>query len=240
MKTPSKDKLSKGIAVSIETKENQGTNNLTNGTISEILTKNNTHPHGIKVKLKDGQVGRVKKLLQNVSKSIIIPKVEDKHNEFKEFFQYDKSIENVKNPKVIDGIKRTVQERFARSVCSFGNDKDGGIIYLGINSDGEIVGLEPDRKLGNFSDYNDEFVNHIGTVLEKFILDKLFLTSKIDVTFHKINEKTIGIVKVAPSDTPLYLNEYLFFVRGFAPRAEKLEPKDQVRYIRERFLDFKL
>ena len=49
-----------GIQVDIVLKENQRTGALTRGIVKNILTKSPTHPHGIKVRLEDGQVGRVK------------------------------------------------------------------------------------------------------------------------------------------------------------------------------------
>ena len=79
-------------------------------------------------------------------------------------------------------------------------------------------------------DYNDEFANHIRTVLEKFFDDKVFLASKIKVKFRKIDNKTICLVRVLSSNTPLYLKgekQKMLFVRGFAPRAEKLEDEAQ-------------
>ncbi len=44
-------------------KQDQGSGKLTEGIVKKILTKSPTHPHGIKVMLKDGIVGRVKKIL---------------------------------------------------------------------------------------------------------------------------------------------------------------------------------
>ena len=52
-----------GIKVEIILKKDQRTGHLTRGTVKDILTKSATHPHGIKVRLTDGQVGRVKKIL---------------------------------------------------------------------------------------------------------------------------------------------------------------------------------
>ncbi|RJP82601.1 MAG: YwbE family protein [Desulfobacteraceae bacterium] len=49
-----------GLKVSIVLKQDQRTGRLTEGVIRDILTKSPTHPHGIKVRLEDGQVGRVK------------------------------------------------------------------------------------------------------------------------------------------------------------------------------------
>lgn len=59
---PSRDHLKEGMYVLIETKPEQGTGNLTEGIIKKILTSSKTHPHGIKVELEDGQVGRVKEV----------------------------------------------------------------------------------------------------------------------------------------------------------------------------------
>jgi len=49
-----------GLKVSIVLKQDQRTGRLTEGVVRDILTKSATHPHGIKVRLEDGQVGRVK------------------------------------------------------------------------------------------------------------------------------------------------------------------------------------
>lgn len=49
-----------GQKVSIVLKQDQRTGRLTEGIVRDILTKSATHPHGIKVRLEDGQVGRVK------------------------------------------------------------------------------------------------------------------------------------------------------------------------------------
>jgi uncharacterized repeat protein (TIGR03833 family) len=48
-----------GMAVSIVLKQDQRTGKLTRGIVKDILTKSPNHPHGIKVRLMDGQVGRV-------------------------------------------------------------------------------------------------------------------------------------------------------------------------------------
>jgi uncharacterized repeat protein (TIGR03833 family) len=51
-----------GLEVSIVLKQDQRTGKLTRGIVKDILTKSPTHPHGIKVRLEDGQVGRVQKI----------------------------------------------------------------------------------------------------------------------------------------------------------------------------------
>lgn len=52
-----------GALVDIVLKKDQGTGQLTQGRVKRILTKSANHPHGIKVMLEDGQVGRVKAVL---------------------------------------------------------------------------------------------------------------------------------------------------------------------------------
>jgi uncharacterized repeat protein (TIGR03833 family) len=51
-----------GLAVSIVLKQDQRTGKLTEGIFKDILTKSAFHPHGIKVRLEDGKVGRVQRI----------------------------------------------------------------------------------------------------------------------------------------------------------------------------------
>ena len=55
-----------GQEVEIVLKEDQKTGKLTQGIVSEILTSSSFHPRGIKVRLEDGQVGRVQNIAQCV------------------------------------------------------------------------------------------------------------------------------------------------------------------------------
>ena len=52
-----------GQDVEIVQKMDQRTGNLTSGVVKRILTKSANHPHGIKVELVSGEVGRVKKVI---------------------------------------------------------------------------------------------------------------------------------------------------------------------------------
>ena len=53
-----------GIRVSIVLKEDQRTGARTEGVVKDILTNSPTHPHGIKVRLESGLVGRVQEILE--------------------------------------------------------------------------------------------------------------------------------------------------------------------------------
>lgn len=52
-----------GSTVNIVLKADQRTGKLTKGVVQKILTNSTTHPHGIKVMLADGQVGRVQEII---------------------------------------------------------------------------------------------------------------------------------------------------------------------------------
>jgi uncharacterized repeat protein (TIGR03833 family) len=62
MTLPTRLQLKPGLRVRIVLKQDQSTGKLTEGIVKEILTSSPSHPHGIKVRLMDGQVGRVKEL----------------------------------------------------------------------------------------------------------------------------------------------------------------------------------
>lgn len=55
--------IKQGLKVNIVLKQDQRTGKLTQGVVKDILTNSATHPHGIKVRLTDGQVGRVQEIL---------------------------------------------------------------------------------------------------------------------------------------------------------------------------------
>jgi uncharacterized repeat protein (TIGR03833 family) len=64
MKGQNRSDIKPGKVVGIVTKENQLTNIITEGVVQDILTKSLYHPHGIKVRLTTGEIGRVKKVIQ--------------------------------------------------------------------------------------------------------------------------------------------------------------------------------
>ncbi len=59
-----RQEIKPGLHVKIVLKEDQRTGKLTEGYVKDILTKSSQHPHGIKVRLETGEVGRVKEILE--------------------------------------------------------------------------------------------------------------------------------------------------------------------------------
>ena len=58
-----REDIKPGIAVKVELREHKRTGRLTEGRVSEVLTTAPIHPHGIKVRLENGQIGRVKVII---------------------------------------------------------------------------------------------------------------------------------------------------------------------------------
>ena len=62
MVLPKRSEIQPGMRVFIVEKQNQPTGKLTEGIVARILTSSPTHPHGIKVMLVNGKVGRVQSI----------------------------------------------------------------------------------------------------------------------------------------------------------------------------------
>ncbi len=61
---PARAEIRPGMKVAVVRKEDQRTGRLTEGVVRDILTRSPNHPHGIKVRLESGEVGRVKAVLE--------------------------------------------------------------------------------------------------------------------------------------------------------------------------------
>ncbi len=66
-KGSSRENIKVGSSVGIVLKQDQGSGKITQGIVKRILTNSSSHPHGIKVELMDGRVGRVKEIHQKAA-----------------------------------------------------------------------------------------------------------------------------------------------------------------------------
>jgi uncharacterized repeat protein (TIGR03833 family) len=64
MTVPIRKEIQPGLRVMIIEKQNQRSGQLTEGIVMNLLTSSPTHPHGIKVRLADGKVGRVQSIVK--------------------------------------------------------------------------------------------------------------------------------------------------------------------------------
>ena len=69
MALPTRAQIKPGLRVRIVLKQDQATGKLTEGIVKDILTSSPTHPHGIKVRLMDGQVGRAQEVTGQMTKN---------------------------------------------------------------------------------------------------------------------------------------------------------------------------
>ncbi len=67
MNEKNRSNIKAGARVQVVQKQDQRSGKLTEGVVKDILTKSSTHPHGIKVRLTNSIVGRVKKILSEES-----------------------------------------------------------------------------------------------------------------------------------------------------------------------------
>lgn len=62
-----RENIKQGLSVGIVLKQDQRSGKITQGIVKKILTNSSFHPHGIKVQLEDGRVGRVKEIHSKVA-----------------------------------------------------------------------------------------------------------------------------------------------------------------------------
>ena len=280
---PTKNHIKKGMKVAIELKQDQGTGKLTEGIVKDILTASSVHPHGIKVELEEGFVGRVKKLFTNIEDETIfeineskskddvittsqyerddpehdeyeteldiiineklpshkssnidtsILKNEDEYNEFKSTYRLD-----LKRFEQGDGKKTQspgVEKEIAVTISAMANKK-GGILFIGVDDNGEVLGLENDYDLlGNPND--DKFQNMIWQTIKNFIKEMAYV-SDLDMSLINKESKKICIIKIHPADEPIFVRDNNIdesYVR-MGSRSEKLNTSDFIKYCKTRF-----
>ena len=248
---PTNDQIKIGSKVAIEKKEDQGTGKLTEGIVKTKLTSSNSHPHGIKVELEDGSVGRVKKILsgsilddsENIRSKIYeklkntsldelstknldsdnslkdlnklditIPKKENVKTEFKSTFQIDLKEEFLRNEGKIEAanarrndqknIRQDLQKEISITVSAFANQK-GGRLFIGVQDDASILGLERDLKF--YDQSKDKFNLALIASLKKFLKNNAFI-AKLRFEFVNTQHGEYFIIQVPKSTEPIYLH----------------------------------
>ncbi len=287
---PTRNQIKIGMNMIVELKEHQGTGNLTEGIVAEILTSGNSHPYGIMVSLTDGKKGRVKQIPGNSSNDtkqdsdesdyqkylkeisdyrrhttpqfeikqeqisskifpkIKVPKNEDTYNEFKKTFKFDskekelrqKGIELHKKGLVeaADGrkkeknkIEHDIKKEISIAIAAFGNTM-GGKLFIGVDDDGNVVGLNDDME--SFKSF-DEFLRAVQDSIVTFTQNRVFVT---EIIISVGEDKEFLVFEVPPfRHTPIYIKENLeeeFYIRGFG-KSDKMPTSDAVSYIRRNF-----
>ena len=161
----------------------------------------------------------------------IIRKGENEQTEFKSSLRWD-----YREQKVNTALETVI----LKSIAAFANGK-GGLLLIGVNDEGEILGLEPD-----YNTLKKKNVDGFELHLRRLIKNQFgisFTTAHLQILFPKIDGKTIGVIRITPSHHPLYLkvknkngNEVeKFYVRMGNASQEISSLREIQNYIKNRF-----
>lgn len=123
----------------------------------------------------------------------------------------------------------SIKNKIAITICSFLNSK-GGFLFIGLNDDGSVQGLDKDFSLSDKPNARDYFQNQFDDTIRQFL--SFSVKSNITGKFQEIEDKTIFFVCVTPSQRPVFLKkpkEKEFWVRGNAGN-NKLDIEQTVNY----------
>ena len=121
--------------------------------------------------------------------------LESKHQEFKSSFFYSAS-----ETKQMDIILRTIN--------GFLNSFEGGSLFIGVNDDGDIIGLDNDLNFDNKKRSLDQYKNEIVSAIN-YGFPKEIASLFIDIKFHMVNHLTYLEIEIKSYDSPIhYKNEF--------------------------------
>jgi uncharacterized repeat protein (TIGR03833 family) len=231
------------------------------GLISEILSSGEAHPHGILVKLNDGEVGRVKAIVSGESTmmfdsapntnsaaavSDLIASGEDHFVEFKSSCLWSQGLskEEISKRNLGQYGAWTSKVVIAKSIAGFLNG-DGGSLLIGIrevkeSDDVEVIGVGSE-----FSKLQDKTVDGYRRMLLDSIVKRYFpsfvfnrINDYIKISFEVIEGSQVCRLDVSKSDKRVFLglnSEDVFIVRIDAS-SRQITGEDVVQYCLDRFV----
>lgn len=229
------------------------------GYVLDILTKAETHPHGIMVEIHTGEKGRVERLsseeeikeYQSKSAEKISGIVNEFKNnqeenlmtEFKSTFRFDTKLEIFKKQgknKEVEGrrkeegkIQHALKKEIAIAVAAFANS-DGGQIIIGKNDEGEISEyFENDKKMyKNWDSYTLAIINSI----EEFTKNRAFVSQ---IRLVPDDDKKFLTLEIPKSTLePIIIldkEQEEFYIRAVVGKSQKMQPSEMVNYAKIRF-----
>jgi len=130
----------------------------------------------------------------------------------------------------------SIKEIIAKTICAFLNS-NGGLLFIGINDNGTVQGLNFDYSLANGKIPKDYFQLEFDQMVDHFL--RFSIKSNINGEFYELAGKEIFVVKVDPSKRrPIFLNtqnEKKFFVRGEASTRQITDIEEILNYCMDRF-----
>ena len=98
-------------------------------------------------------------------------------------------------------VNKKLEEVIAKTVAAFANSQ-GGTLLVGVADDGTILGLEQD--FASLGDGRDKFELHLRNLLNQQF-GAGFVTSKVQIRFHEIEEKEVCQIEVSPAKEPVIM-----------------------------------
>jgi hypothetical protein len=140
-------------------------------------------------------------IVNNIDKSLverpileILKKRKNPNLEFKASFRYHMKLKQP-NQKVLEKV-------IAKTIAAFMNS-EGGTLFIGVDDDGNIIGLENDYQLLKKKN-SDGFELELRQSIEKYLKNKI-ANEFLKLKFHKIDSKEICEINVTPTPVPIFL-----------------------------------
>ncbi len=211
-----------GIKVEILTSQHR----ISTGIVEEIAARNHFHKDGIMVRLKNGDVGRVQKILlteqqQNDIAAHELKEIIKKGENFSTEFKSEALWSITLNPQQLKETKsfeireygtRASKIIIAKSIAAFMNS-EGGSLVIGVKEKKEkeifeLHGLEEDFKKLRINTKDEYRRIVIDEIIRTFFPPKIFnhLNNHLEMKFVEIENKTLFWIKIKPSDSRVFLN----------------------------------
>ena len=128
--------------------------------------------------------------------------------------------------------KQEVNYKVAKAICAFLNSK-GGILFIGVNDNGEIQGLDYDFKLSDRVNNRDYFKLDFDRVIDKYL--GFSIKSLVNSDFIDIDNKMVFIIRISPSNNrPVFLKlpdfQKEFWIRGNASNRQLTDVEEIINY----------
>ncbi|MDD5193270.1 MAG: putative DNA binding domain-containing protein [Candidatus Nanoarchaeia archaeon] len=243
--------IEKELKVEILTDQNQ----ILKGTVDDILTKDRYHIKGVKVRLKNGGIGRVQRIFFNDEQKnkknlddteALIKNGENFFNEFKLNCSWSENysseqINQSKSPEVHNFGRKACKVIIAKSIASFLNSSGGNLI-IGIKEKKEenkfeIIGIDEEIKSNNGKDGYKRMI--LDNVIRAYFPPRIYnhLNDYISINFTEISGKTLCLIKIKKSESKVFLklNDKEVFVIRVESENRVLEGEKMVDYCVKHF-----
>jgi len=246
-----RSELKIGQSVIISPRENR--NSSVQGTIKEVLTRAEDHPHGILVKLDSGVIGRVKNI---ISKIVQTPELSSDHLlkgegqdiEYKSSALWSQDFsKKISENKISSELQQYGRDAskfiIARVIASFLNTK-GGQLVIGIKEDKNtfketVIGIDSEiKKLAdkNYDGYKRMIVDQI---IRKYLPSDIYnhFPDFFNINFKKMEDKTVCVITTQPSSFKVFItwkNKNFFYIRTES-ECRELVGEELVNYCQKHF-----